>query len=75
MNQVKVQLVALLRAAALAAPALAQTGGHIVCYKVKDYAQHRVVMQTVTNAGVTQSCRVKLPAKLACPGAAGEFLC
>jgi hypothetical protein len=42
MNRVQVQFVALLGAATLAAPARAQTGDHVACYKVKDRAKHGV---------------------------------
>jgi hypothetical protein len=66
MNRVQVQFVALLGAAALAAPAFAQTGDHAACYKVKDRAKHGVFTLTVTNAGITQSCRVMVPARLGC---------
>src|SRR5882724_7204534 len=61
MNRVQVQLVALLGAATLAAPALGQTDDHVACYKVKDRAKRDVFTLTVTNAGVTQSCRVTVP--------------
>src|SRR5438445_12653491 len=63
MNRV---FVALLVAATLVAPALAQTGDHVACYKVKDRAKQGVFTLTVTNAGVTQSCRVTVPARLVC---------
>jgi len=66
MNRVQVQIVALLAAVALASPALAQTGDHVACYKVKDRAKHGAFTLTVTNAGVTQSCRVTVPARLGC---------
>ncbi len=66
MNRVQAQFVALLGAAALAAPALGQTGDHVACYKVKDRAKHGVFTLTVTNAGVTQPCRVTVPARLGC---------
>src|SRR5262249_34480964 len=39
-NRVGAQLVVLVGAAILAAPALAQTGDHIACYKLKDRAKH-----------------------------------
>src|SRR2546428_6965035 len=65
-NRVRVRIVALLGAVALAAPALAQTGDHVACYKVKDRAKHGVFALTVTNAGVTQACRVTGPARLGC---------
>ena len=66
MNRMQVQFVALLGAAAVAAPALAQTGDHLACYKVKDRAKHGVFSLTVTNAGITQSCRMMVPARLGC---------
>ena len=66
MNQVQAQFVALLGVAALAAPALGQTGDHLACYKVKDRAKRGVFTLTVTNAGVTQSCQVTVPARLGC---------
>lgn len=68
MNGSRLRLVALLGVTALAAPAFAQSDGLVACYKVKDRAQRRVFRLTVTNAGVTQSCRVKVPAKLGCLG-------
>src|SRR2546422_5540802 len=34
------------------------TDDHVACYKVKDRAKRDVFTLTVTNAGVTQSCRV-----------------
>jgi len=49
MNRVQVQFVALLGAAALAAPALGQTGDHVACYKVKDRAKRGAFTVTVTN--------------------------
>ena len=66
MNRVQVQFVALLGAATLAAPALGQTDDHVACYKVKDRAKRDVFTLTVTNAGVTQSCRVTVPARFGC---------
>lgn len=63
---IQVRLMALLGLTALAAPVLAQSGGLAACYKVKDRAAHRVFTLTVTNAGVTQSCKVKVPATLGC---------
>jgi hypothetical protein len=60
-------LVALLGVVTLAVPAPAQTGG-VACYHVRDHARHRAFTLTVTNAGVTQSCRVKVPARLGCLG-------
>jgi hypothetical protein len=68
MNGSRLRLVALLGVTALAAPALAQSSGLVGCYKVKDRAPHRAFTVTVTNAGVTQSCRVKAPARLGCLG-------
>ena len=38
---------------------------HLACYKVKDTARGRFTM-VVTNAGVTQNCTAKLPARMAC---------
>jgi len=66
MNRVQAQLAALLAAATLVTPALAQTRDHVACYKVKDRAKHGVFTLTVTNAGVTQSCTVTVPARLGC---------
>jgi hypothetical protein len=66
MNRVQAQFIALLAAATVVAPALAQTGDHVACYKVKDRAKHGVFTLTVTNAGVTQSCSVTVPARLGC---------
>ena len=66
MNRVQVRFVALLGAAALAAPALGETGDHVACYKVKDRAKRGAFTVTVTNAGVTQSCRLTVPARLGC---------
>jgi hypothetical protein len=57
--------IAVLGALALAAPAFAQSLDHLACYKVKDSARGRFTM-VVTNAGVTQNCTAKLPARMAC---------
>jgi hypothetical protein len=57
--------IGVLGALALAVPAFAQTMDHVTCYKVKDRARGRFTM-SVTNAGGTQSCTAKLPAKVAC---------
>ena len=66
MNRVRLQFVALLGAVTLAASALGQTGDHVACYKVKDRAKRGAFTVTVTNAGVTQSCRLTVPARLGC---------
>jgi len=66
MNRVHVGLIALLGAVALAAPGLAQTGDNVACYTVRDSAKRGAFTLTVTNAGVTQSCRVTVPARLGC---------
>ena len=66
MNRVHVGLIALLGAVALAAPGLAQTGDNVACYTVRDRAKRGAFTLTVTNAGVTQSCRVTMPARLGC---------
>jgi len=66
MNRVHVGLIALLGAVALAAPGLAQTGDNVACYTVRDRAKRGAFTLTVTNAGVTQSCRVTVPARLGC---------
>jgi hypothetical protein len=51
----------------LAAPALAQpVSDHLACYKVKDRGTRGRFTLVVTNAGVTQSCTAKLPARMAC---------
>jgi hypothetical protein len=58
--------LAVLGAVTLAVSAFAQpVPDHLGCYKVKDSARGRFTI-TVTNAGVTQRCSVKLPAKVAC---------
>ena len=57
--------IGLLGALALAVPAFAQTTDHLACYKAKDSARGRFTM-VVTNAGVTQNCTAKLPARMAC---------
>ena len=49
MNRVRLQFVALLGAATLAASALGQTGDHVACYKVKDRAKRGAFTVTVTN--------------------------
>ena len=48
LNCVRIQIIALLGVAALAGPALAQTGDHVACYKVKDRAKHGVFTLTLT---------------------------
>lgn len=53
---------------AAAAPAFAQADGPVTCYRVNDPVPQRAFTLTVTNAGVTQSCRVKTPARLGCLG-------
>jgi hypothetical protein len=54
-------------ALALAVPAFAQpTSDHLACYKVKDRGSKGRFTMVVTNAGVTQSCTAKLPARMAC---------
>jgi hypothetical protein len=57
--------IGVLGALALAVPAFAETMDHLACYKAKDGARGRFTM-VVTNAGVTQNCTAKLPAKMAC---------
>jgi len=57
--------IGVLGALALAAPSFAQTMDHLACYKVRDPARGRFTM-VVSNAGVTQNCTAKLPAKMAC---------
>jgi len=52
--------------ALLSGLATAQTRDHHACYKVKDSAPSASFSVTVTNAGVTQSCKVQTPAKLGC---------
>jgi hypothetical protein len=59
-------LVALLGMAALVPPTFAQSGGFNACYKVNDPAPQRTFTVTVTNAGVTQTCKVRSPARLGC---------
>jgi hypothetical protein len=53
-------------ALALAAPASAQPApDHLACYKAKDRTKGRFTV-SLSNAGASQSCVVKMPAKLAC---------
>jgi hypothetical protein len=59
---------ALLGAFAVTAPAQAQVGGPVACYVVRDHAGHQAFRVTVTNGGITQSCRLKVPARLGCLG-------
>jgi len=70
MPALHIRVAALLGTMALAAApaAFAQTGGAVTCYRVKDPVPHRAFTMSVTNAGVTQSCRVKVPARLGCLG-------
>jgi hypothetical protein len=56
-------------AVALALPVLASaqpTPDHLACYRAKDAARKGQFSLTVTNAGATQTCTAKLPARLAC---------
>jgi hypothetical protein len=57
--------IGVLGALALAVPTFAQSMDNLACYKVRDSARGRFTM-VVTNAGVTQNCTAKLPAKMAC---------
>jgi hypothetical protein len=57
--------IGVLGALALVVPAAAQSMDRLACYKVKDSARGRFTM-VVTNAGVTQNCTAKLPARMAC---------
>ena len=70
MPALHMRVAALLGTMALAAvpAAFAQSGGAVTCYRVKDPVPHRAFTMSVTNAGVTQSCRVKVPARLGCLG-------
>jgi hypothetical protein len=70
MPSLHMRVAALLGTIALAAPhaAFAQSGGAVTCYRVKDPVPHRAFTLSVTNAGVTQTCRVKVPARLGCLG-------
>jgi len=49
-------------------PVHAQVGGPVACYVVKDHARHQAFRLTVTSGGITQSCRLKVPARLGCLG-------
>jgi hypothetical protein len=57
--------IGIVGALALTVPSFAQTMDHLACYKVRDRARGRFTM-VVTNAGVTQNCTAKLPARMAC---------
>jgi hypothetical protein len=59
---------ALLLAVALLVPsaALAQTENALACYRVKDTGARGRASLTVSNAGVAQTCTVKLPAVVGC---------
>jgi hypothetical protein len=72
-----VQAIAMLAVLALSAPALAQSAGQVACVRIKDRAKAQSSTVTVTAAGVTKSCRVDVPARLAClpAGGDGAFLC
>src|SRR5690242_9472961 len=62
-------------AVALALPVLAgaqPTPSNLACYRVRDTAKKGQFTLTVSNAGVTQSCAAKLPARLACIESAGS---
>jgi hypothetical protein len=60
---------ALLGSLAVTSPAHAQVGGPVACYVVRDPARHQAFRVTVTTGGVTQSCRLKVPARFGCLGA------
>lgn len=65
MRCIRIAFVALLGTTVLPPTALAQSAA-TACYKVRDLAPRRVFTVTVTNAGVTQTCRAKAPARLGC---------
>jgi hypothetical protein len=65
-------------AAVVVSPAAAQTGGGTACYKVRDRARPGTSNVTVSAGGAVVTCRVSLPARLACTDAetgAGAVLC
>jgi len=60
-------IVGLIGAIALVGSAHAQgANDQLACYRVQDPAAKTKFTTVVTNAGVTQSCTVKVPAKLGC---------
>ena len=65
MRCIRIGVVVLLGMTVFAPRALAQSAA-TACYKVKDLAPRRVFTVTVTNAGVTQTCRARSPARLGC---------
>jgi hypothetical protein len=69
-------LVVTLLAAGAASRAAGQSASDVACYRAKDRAKRHATTISATAAGVTQSCRVHVPATLACLGSAdGAFLC
>ena len=66
MRWIRVWFAVLLGMSAFHSTALAQSGGFNACYKVNDPAPRRVFTVTVSNAGVTQTCKVRSPARLGC---------
>ena len=68
MRWIRAWSAALLGMAVSVSPVLAQSGGFTACYKVNDPAPRRTFTMTVTNAGVTQTCKVRSPARAGCLG-------
>ncbi len=67
MRPIGTRVVVGLGALLLAAPALAQTtSDQLSCYRVRDSAPRARYSLTLTNAAGSATCRIKVPAVLAC---------